>query len=148
MLIMLFRHIFVWMSSCGSGSGLLWWLVDFNMQFIMGGSQPCSCLVFHINLKEVHWIHFPSDVLDEHIISDFIQVQITPILPRCHNRQLQTQDSSLELPVTDADALGLRCGDSWNFKHWVWQSLKCLMLMSFDLRATPSEYWCKVANVW
>lgn len=101
----------LWTSSCGSGSGLLWWLVDFNMRFILGkgggGRQPCCCLVFYINLKAVDWIHSPSDVLEEHIISDFIQVQITQILPRCHNRQLQTQDSSLELPVTDADALGL-----------------------------------------
>lgn len=40
------------------------------------------------------------------------------------------------------------CGDSWNFKHWVWQSRKCLMLMSFDSRATPPEYWCTVADVW
>lgn len=40
------------------------------------------------------------------------------------------------------------CGDSWNFKHRVWQSGNCLMLMSFDSRATPSEYWCEVADVW
>lgn len=56
----------------------------------VGKSQ--SCLVFSITMGEVLHIHLPSDVLGEHAISDFIQVQITQIL------LLQTQDSSLGLP--------------------------------------------------
>lgn len=43
-------------------------------------------------MREVPHIHFPSDALGEHAISDLIQAQITQIL------LLQMQDSSLGLP--------------------------------------------------